>query len=61
MKRQPKIQPLLRCPECGYEYRPVMHGWAFMTSSKTKCDGHPGPEDRKLEGFRHPFKVQHDE
>jgi len=44
--------PLLRCPVCGYEQRPVMHGWAFTSDSKTKCKG---KEEKSLYG--HPMQV----
>lgn len=49
--------PKLRCPICGYEYQPTMHGWAFMTDKNTKCEGNPGEAPRKRESFRHPFEV----
>lgn len=45
-------QPTLRCPVCGYEYTPESHGWAFMTSKNTKCEG---PESKNSYG--HPFEV----
>lgn len=54
-------QPLLRCPHCGYSYRPAMHGWAFMTDSKTECEGNPGSNPRKREAFRHPFEIAKEE
>lgn len=47
-----KKYPLLRCPKCGYEYRPTMHGWAFKTDAKTPCAGRSAEDS-----FRHPFKV----
>jgi hypothetical protein len=34
-----------------------MRGWAFMTDSKTPCDGNPGDAPRKREAYRHPFVV----
>lgn len=51
--------PLLRCPECGYTYRPAMHGWAFRTDKKTKCIGIDADEKQYVggHGFHHPFKT----
>jgi rRNA maturation protein Nop10 len=52
-QKQPKKNkyPLLRCPQCGFEIRPTMHGWAFASSAKTVCQ--PGEETL----YAHPFQV----
>jgi hypothetical protein len=64
MKRKPMRtearKPLLRCPVCGYEYRPTMLGWAFATSKDTKCIGKDAPQTgsvRSFHTYNHPFKV----
>lgn len=46
-----KKYPLLRCPVCGLELRPTMHGWAFASDRNTKCQ--PGVESI----YGHPFEV----
>ena len=48
--------PLLRCPHCGYSYRPAMHGWAFKTDARTRCQGRPDTP-RPRESSRHPFEI----
>lgn len=60
-KHQPAKFPVLRCPECSYEYQPSSHGWAFRTDEHTKCVGHPdtrsGPIPSGGDAFHHPFQV----
>ena len=51
MIRGAKKYPLLRCPVCGEEYQPTMHGWAFQTSATTKCKG------KGADHYSHPFQV----
>lgn len=46
--------PLLRCPKCGYTYRPTTHGWAFKTNKDTVCIG---LDSTKSHAYGHPFEV----
>ncbi|QGZ14049.1 hypothetical protein PP939_gp159 [Rhizobium phage RL38J1] len=64
IKKPEKTFPLLRCPECGYEYRPTSSGWAFMTDKNTRCIGLPTEEDldktkpmivKRAPAYNHPF------
>lgn len=54
--RQPHKFPRLRCPQCGYEYTPTMHGWAFRTDDRTECIGIEG-NGPLGHSFGHPFEV----
>lgn len=47
----------LECKVCSYRTW-SWHGWVFACYDKTEkdCEGHPGEEPRKLEGYRHPFE-----
>jgi len=61
-KKDVQKYPLLRCPQCGYEYRPTMN--AFRTTDKTKCIGRDAIEDgsvSKMHSFNHPFVVVDEE